>query len=285
MIHPHFEVLKQAANAIKLADGIFIGSGAGMGVSSGLGTFRGRNAGVWPPLERRGMDFSEMSCPDWFDKNPNFAWAFWNYRYVAYTTAEPHQGYTILKEIADKKRLGGFSFTSNIDGHWIAAGFPEDRVVECHGSVRYMQCHKECSEAPCKIWPAPHEEITQLVLANDEHVNNPLPSCIGCKGLSRPNVLMFGDFGWIDERNTVQRINLIHWKKTIKKGDKIVVVELGAGKAIPTVRYECEKRALEFGAILIRINLDDSDIKSGGISIPMGALEALVEIKKLMDDE
>ena len=43
-------------------------TGAGMGVDSGLGTFRGRNAGVWPPLKDLGMDFTEMSTPSHFEK-------------------------------------------------------------------------------------------------------------------------------------------------------------------------------------------------------------------------
>lgn len=40
---------------------------------AGLGTFRGRNAGVWPPLKAMQMDFSAMSSPDWFDSDPRLA--------------------------------------------------------------------------------------------------------------------------------------------------------------------------------------------------------------------
>ena len=47
-----------------------IGTGAGMGVDSGLGTFRGRNAGVWPPLKAMQIDFTEMSCPQAFEQDP-----------------------------------------------------------------------------------------------------------------------------------------------------------------------------------------------------------------------
>lgn len=31
-----------------------------MGVGSGLGTFRGINAGVWKPLEKYKLDFTQM---------------------------------------------------------------------------------------------------------------------------------------------------------------------------------------------------------------------------------
>ena len=41
--------LEEAALAIATADAMVIGTGAGMGVDSGLGTFRGRNAGGREP--------------------------------------------------------------------------------------------------------------------------------------------------------------------------------------------------------------------------------------------
>ncbi len=45
-----------------------------MGVDSGLGTYRGRNAGVWPPLQTLGLTFPDMSTPSHFDDDPFFAW-------------------------------------------------------------------------------------------------------------------------------------------------------------------------------------------------------------------
>ena len=54
----------------------------------------------------------------------------------------------------------------------------------------------------------------------------------------------------------------------------MVAVEMGAGLAIPTVREECEGRA----QVLIRINPREADTPDGGISLPLGALEALGKI-------
>jgi hypothetical protein len=53
-----------------------------------------------------------------------------------------------------------------------------------------------------------------------------------------------------------------------------VVIELGAGLAIPTVRWTCERA----GWRLIRINLRKAATPDGGISIPLGALEKLRSI-------
>lgn len=51
---------KKKKQLIKESDAMLICTGAGMGVGSKLGTFRGPNAGVWPPLQKLGIDFTEM---------------------------------------------------------------------------------------------------------------------------------------------------------------------------------------------------------------------------------
>jgi len=68
--------IEAAAALIRECDALLVCTGAGMGVDSGLGTLRGKNAGVGPPLLKRGLDFSEVSDPQWFDDDPHFAWAF-----------------------------------------------------------------------------------------------------------------------------------------------------------------------------------------------------------------
>ncbi|HUQ70496.1 MAG TPA: hypothetical protein VM165_13275 [Planctomycetaceae bacterium] len=57
-----------------------------------------------------------------------------------------------------------------------------------------------------------------------------------------------------------------------------MAIELGAGLAIPTVRHECERR----GRMLIRINPREPQTPAGGISLPMGALEALSRIDAIL---
>jgi len=54
----------------------------------------------------------------------------------------------------------------------------------------------------------------------------------------------------------------------------LVVVELGAGLAVPSVRFHCEKS----GGDLVRINPRDADAPKDAISIPLSAREALARI-------
>jgi hypothetical protein len=56
------------------------------------------------------------------------------------------------------------------------------------------------------------------------------------------------------------------------------VIELGAGLAVPTVRYERERS----GVRLIRINPRDTGSPPGSVVIPAGALEAIQEIDRII---
>ncbi|CAF3778410.1 unnamed protein product [Rotaria sp. Silwood1] len=258
------KVIDKAAELILDCNALLFTSGAGMGVGSGLGTFRGIGAGVWPPLlQHPELDFTDMSNPSWFVKpqgnsskhdTANFGYAFWAYRYNAYTSAVPHHGYSIAKEWSQLNHIkSAFSFTSNIDGHWIKSDWKETAVYECHGSIDYMQCVKNCRN---RIWPTDGalklnvDPITNCVI-------DPLPQCPDCHGLSRPNVLMFGDWGYIDGRQAQQYsyYKQFHADLVASKAN-LVIIELGAGTAVPTVRMESEKMFTDsqWTADFIRIN-------------------------------
>jgi NAD-dependent SIR2 family protein deacetylase len=68
-----------AARLIQQADVLFIWTGAGMGMDSGLPDFRG-NQGFWnayPALKQDGLTFIELANPQGFEKNAKRAWGFY----------------------------------------------------------------------------------------------------------------------------------------------------------------------------------------------------------------
>ena len=69
-----------------------------------------------------------------------------------------------------------------------------------------------------------------------------MPRCPDCGGLSRPNILMFNDWNWQQERFREQLSVYSAWLDQVA-GSRVVAIEMGAGLAIPTVRDECEERA------------------------------------------
>ncbi len=198
---------------------------------------------------------------------PELAWGFYGHRLNLYRNVRPHEGFQILSRWTESKSHGLFIFTSNVDGHFQKAGVSESRIVEGHGSIHFLQCLEGCSR---DIWPVDGLEL----IVDDETCNllSPLPRCPHCGRIARPNILMFNDYGWIEDRSERQLARLNEW---VGSASKLAIVELGAGKAIPTVRRFGER----FGRRVVRINPQEFAIASHlGIGISGGALEVLSAI-------
>src|SRR5262249_18898068 len=102
----------------------------------------------------------------------------------------------------------------------------------------------------------------------------PLPSCPRCGALARPNILMFGDWSWDSAWTDAQIRRMDQWIESLS-GAPLVLIECGAGGAIPTVRATCERLAHRLGGTLIRINPREPDVPPGHVSIPAPALATL----------
>ncbi len=197
------------------ADGLLITAGAGMGVDSGLPDFRGR-AGLWrayPALKQARIAFQAIANPKAFHHLPALAWGFYGHRLELYRKTTPHRGYAILQRWASDMTHGAFVFTSNVDGHFAKAGFPDDRIVECHGTLHMLQCARVCT---MDIWSA--DSLVPIVDEKACRLRSPLPACANCGGLARPNILMFNDWDWISERADRQIARLERWRAKVKSG-------------------------------------------------------------------
>ncbi len=258
--------IKKAANFIQEADVLSFHAGAGMGVDSGLPDFRGNN-GFWkayPAFEKLDLNFMELANPRWFVRDPQLAWGFYGHRLNMYRATQPHAGFHILKKWADTKSFPSFIFTSNVDGHFQKAGFKDVHVYECHGSINHLQCNDFCCT---DIW---QNESDITVDEETCRSSEAFPRCPHCGAVARPNILMFGDSMWLPERSRQQMERYLSHMKAMD-GKKLVIVELGAGTAIPTVRWE----SMQYNATVIRINLRESSIEKGHIGLALPALEAL----------
>ena len=260
------ESLTHAAKLLKSADGLIITAGAGMGVDSGLPDLRG-NAGFWqhyPALAEAKLSFSQIANPNRFYYQPELAWGFYGHRLKLYRQTQPHEGFQLLLTLAQQMKQGYFVFTSNVDGQFQKAGFNSNRIYECHGSIHALQCLHPCDD---NTWTANHfqpnidEQTCQLLSSK--------PRCPMCGGIARPNILMFNDGGWLGGVYEQQEARLNAWLQTIESP---VVIEIGAGISIPTVRLFGER----FMNRLIRINPTDAKIPyKKGVSLAMGGLEGL----------
>ncbi|MEF8697705.1 MAG: Sir2 family NAD-dependent protein deacetylase [Candidatus Accumulibacter sp. UW25] len=264
--------VERCARLVQDADGILITAGAGMGVDSGLPDFRGEG-GFWkhyPGLAAAGLQFEEIANPRHFDTDPQLAWGFYGHRLNLYRATQPHDGFRLLRELGERMPARYFVYTSNVDGHFQKAGFDPARLVECHGSIEHMQCQAGCS---AEIWPAPPK--APIIDEARCRLMSDIPTCPKCGAVARPNILMFGDAKWIAHRSRIQQLRFHAWRKQVRRP---VVIELGAGVAVPTVRL--------FGmgqdAPLIRIDPAECDWPSDAV-LKLGALAGVQALCRALE--
>ncbi|MBU9519780.1 NAD-dependent protein deacetylase [Burkholderia multivorans] len=260
------DLVAAAVAALSRADSLLVTAGAGIGVDSGLPDFRGTD-GFWrayPALRHERFEFHEIASPQAFRARPQLAWGFYGHRLALYRSTVPHAGFAILRRWIDAMPNGGFVLTSNVDGQFQKAGFDAARIVEIHGSIHALQCLRPCSG---ETWDAA-PFIPTVDEAACRLVGEP-PRCPHCGGLARPNILMFGDAGWLGARYAEQERALQQW---IAQAGRVAVVEIGAGTAIPTVRMLSE----QLGADVIRINAREAHARRADvIGLKGGALATL----------
>jgi NAD-dependent SIR2 family protein deacetylase len=272
------KLLSQAAKYIQEADSIIITAGAGMGVDSGLPDFRG-NEGFWkayPALARAKLDFSEVASPTTFNRDIKLAWGFYGHRLELYRNTIPHVGFEVLKRWGESKPNGYNVFTSNVDGQFQKAGFDPHRIYECHGSIHHLQCLEPCVE---DVWSA--EAFKPEVNAEQCLLTNIPPHCPKCGDYARPNILMFSDWGWVNTRSKRQAAQLNTW---LAQTTNPVIIELGAGTHIPSVRDFSHKVVTKHNGNLIRINPRESEVETkNSIGLACGAKDALLAIDHIMN--
>jgi NAD-dependent SIR2 family protein deacetylase len=270
----HHAIAIEAARRIMEADAVLLATGAGMGVDSGLPDFRGRD-GFWrayPALRRAGYAFEEIANPVAFARDATLAWGFYGHRLRLYRRTVPHAGFAMLREIGATVRRGLFVFTSNVDGHFQKAGFDLQALVEVHGSIQHLQCQHGCEG---EIWPADgfEPEVDEVAC---RLINAP-PRCPHCGEIARPNILMFGDWSWLESRTAGQQSSLEHWLGALDRPP--LTIEIGAGTSVATVRRFAER----IGAPLIRINPEPASARPGGaLHLRCGALEGIAAIHRAL---
>jgi len=266
-----------AAEAISNANAMVITAGAGMGVDSGLPDFRG-NRGFWnayPMYERLGLSFVQAANPEHFERDPLFGWGFYGHRTNLYRSTAPHKGFSLLRDWIERYQFDHFVVTSNVDGQFQKAGFSEDRILEVHGSIHHLQCTVPCNR---NIWPNREEIVIDETSMRAESA----PECPSCNRVARPNILMFGDYSWLHQRTSTQEDNFDAFLQH-NQGGRIVVVEMGAGSAIPTIRNLSERLGHRQQTTVLRINPREPQIGAPHHSFASGAVAALENIEEQLE--
>ncbi|MBN2060434.1 MAG: NAD-dependent deacetylase, partial [Deltaproteobacteria bacterium] len=147
-----------------------------------------------------------------------------------------------------------------------------ERVYEIHGSINHIQCVKPC----CKtIWNL--DQVIEIDESTMRSVN--VPVCPNCGGTARPSIPLYGDWNFIDTRLDGQRRKFLDFLE--RNRDKaLVIIEIGAGTAMPVVRNVTESLSSHKNVNVIRINTLEPEIDPPHISLKCRGLVALKQINE-----
>ena len=243
----------QAKQAIKQADYIIIGAGAGLSTAAGL-EYSG---------EKFEKDFKEFIEKYHFDnlysasfyefKTQEEKWAFFSKMIKLNRYNEkPLKLYQELYEIVKNKEY--FVLSTNVDGQFYNSGFDKDKVFEVQGDYSYLQCENACHN---KLYN--NRDLVEQWLQNTKDCKIPsklVMKCPVCGGNMDMNLRK--------DANFVQDSN---WYKASKryedfldkiKNKNVVLLEIGVGFNTPgIIRFPFEQiTANNEKTTLIRINKD-----------------------------
>ena len=93
--------------------------------------------------------------------------------------AKPNRGHNAIAELHRMSKLDCV-ITQNIDGLHQKSGIPEEKVIELHGTMAWVNC-LNCGQR------YPREQIQSRVEAGDK-----TPACDVCSGILKPATISFG---------------------------------------------------------------------------------------------
>ena len=139
--------------------------------------------------------------------------------------------------IAELDKLGRLDcvITQNIDNLHQKAGVPDDKVFELHGNMQWAVC-LSCG---CRY---PFSDIKPRLDGGEE-----IPDCEACRGMLKPDIVMFGEQLPGDVLNEASRRSMA--------SDLFIVV--GSTLVVYPAAY-MPKYAVQSGAKLIIINLSST---------------------------
>eukprot|EP01084_Bolivina_argentea_P165036 286810_1 len=280
---------------------LLIVTGAGMGCDSGLPDYRSAG-GFWndyKPLfkdKTHALSLYEMSKTDWFRNDPLSAWGFYAHRAKLYRNAVPHDGFNVLFDLlhTEDETRDWFYMTSNIDGQAHKAGFEQAKLYQTHGSLHHLQCLDYCEDGDIVPFYDGYNKMEMEKETCRMKDVNAIPKCEECGAYTRPNVSFFSDTmdTFNNERIIKQKHKFMEWLQPYMKdkGKELVVLEIGCGKSVHSLRWECEYLASLENVKMIRINPtesitmgENSNKSSKNVILKLTAKTGLTAISKYLN--
>ncbi len=167
--------IEAVADMIPQSKKIVVFTGAGISTESGISDFRSPG-GIWEKFDPNEFTYQKfLSSPESREKSWEFAKSLW----PEIANAKPNQGHYAIAELHHMGKLDCV-ITQNIDFLHQRSGVPEEKVIELHGTVKWVLC-LECGEK------YPREQIQTRLEAGEK-----VPLCDACGGILKQATVSFG---------------------------------------------------------------------------------------------
>jgi NAD-dependent SIR2 family protein deacetylase len=245
--------IKRAGTAIKNAEKLVIGAGAGLSAAAGIEYDGNRFTENFKPfIEKYGMKdlYSSSFYPF---RTQEEKWAYWA-RHISLNLFETpvKELYIKLMKLASSKDY--FVITTNVEGQFTKSGVEKYRFFEVQGNYGYFQCAKGCHD---KLYN--NERLVAQMISETSDCRIPsslVPKCPVCGGdmevnLRKDNFFVQDNNWYTSESNYRKFISSTEGKST-------VFLELGVGYNTPgIIRFPFEAMVRNNpNALFIRLNRD-----------------------------
>jgi NAD-dependent deacetylase len=169
------DYIETVADMIVGAKKVVVFTGAGFSTESNIPDFRGPQ-GVWSKF-----DPSELNLPN-FLRSEEIREKYWQVHrmfWEAVKDAQPNSGHHAVTELHHMGKLDCV-ITQNTDGLHQKSGTPEDKMLELHGTMHWVDC-LECHQR------YPRDYAHEKMLAGEK-----VPRCGSCHGILKPATVAYG---------------------------------------------------------------------------------------------
>ncbi|MDY2788572.1 MAG: Sir2 silent information regulator family NAD-dependent deacetylase [Atopobium sp.] len=216
--------------AIKNADAVIVGAGAGLSTAAGL-TYSGQRFHEHFADFIDSYGFTDMYSAGFYPfESFEEQWAYWS-RHIWYNRYidTPKDTYDKLRKLLEDKDF--FILTTNVDHRFQWAGFPKERLFYTQGDYGLWQCSKPCHDATYDNYEAVKRMVDKQ--RNMRIPSNLVPRCPKCgEPMSmnlRADSTFVEDAGW---HEAAARYG--HFLTTHSTG-KVLYLELGVGMNTPSI--------------------------------------------------
>ncbi len=246
--------LDKAYEAIKNADYILIGAGAGLSTAAGI-EYTGERFERYFKDFIKEYNFTDMYSSGFYPfKTSEEKWAYWALHIFAnrYDVGKTDVYQKLLKLVEDKDY---FVLTTNVESQFWINGFDDERIFATQGDYGLLQCSVPCHD---KLYFNKDQVFEWVENTKDFKIPTELiPKCPVCGAEMELNLrkdnLFVEDAKW-HEMNKRYSEFLSH----VDENKNLVFLELGVGYNTPgIIRYPFEQMTFDNpNTTLIRLNKD-----------------------------